>query len=204
MQSGGLIWLVQVNTTLARLGGLGLIGMGILDSSLVPLPGSQDFLTILLAARNHEWWLYYAAMSTVGSVVGSYLTYRLGRKGGEEALEQKISKKRMKRVSELFEKWGFATVFMPALMPPPVPMVPFVLGAGALNYPLRKFLAAYTAARFIRFSIAAYLAALYGRRVFAMIVRNGRLLLVLLVSCMVAGALVAGILYVRKRFSAAA
>ena len=40
-----------------HLGGLGLIPLGLLDGSLVPLlPGSMDIATILLAAHDKELW----------------------------------------------------------------------------------------------------------------------------------------------------
>jgi len=57
------------------------------------------------------------------------------------------------------------STFVPALLPPPVPMVPFVLAAGALNYPRRQFLLAITAGRAIRYTLLAMLASIYGRHI---------------------------------------
>ncbi len=62
---------------LRHLGGPGLILLGIADNSVVPLPGSMDVLTIWLAAHQRSWWLYYAAMATVGALIGGYITYGL-------------------------------------------------------------------------------------------------------------------------------
>ena len=70
-------------------GGIGLVLLGLADNSVVPLPGSMDVLTILLAARHRRWWWYYALMATVGAVIGGYITYVLARKGGKEAFERK-------------------------------------------------------------------------------------------------------------------
>ncbi|OLB85511.1 MAG: hypothetical protein AUI17_05760 [Acidobacteriales bacterium 13_2_20CM_2_55_5] len=78
---------------LRHLGGPGLILLGIADNSVVPLPGSMDVLTIWLAAHQRSWWLYYAAMATVGALIGGYITYGLARKGGNEAFERKLPKK---------------------------------------------------------------------------------------------------------------
>ena len=69
---------------LVHLGGPGLILLGLADNSLVPLPGSTDIVTILLAAHRSDMWIYYAFMATVGGVLGGYLTYRMARKGGLE------------------------------------------------------------------------------------------------------------------------
>src|SRR5947209_14080456 len=75
---------------LLHLGGPGLIILGLLDNSVVPLPGSMDIAAILLAANDKRLWLYYAGMATIGSVLGGYLTYRLAKKGGKEALTKKL------------------------------------------------------------------------------------------------------------------
>src|SRR5262249_20683720 len=115
-------------------GGLGLIALGLLDNSFVPLPGSMDALTVVLAAARKAWWPYYALMATTGSMIGGYVTYRLGRKGGEEALERRIPKNKIEKIHRTFERGGFGAVFVPALLPPPVPIVPFLVAAGAMNY----------------------------------------------------------------------
>jgi membrane protein YqaA with SNARE-associated domain len=156
-----------------HLGGLGFIPLGLLDSSLIPLPGSMDILTIVLSARKQELWLYYAMMATVGSVLGSFVTYRLARKGGKETLERKFPAKRLVRVYKIFERWGFAAIAIVALLPPPAPLVLFVLAAGAMQYSAKKFLVAITLGRVIRYSLLAFLAARYGRHVLNLIVQHG-------------------------------
>lgn len=156
---------VTVWTRLRHLGGLGLILLGLADNSVVPLPGSMDVLTILLAARHHELWWYYAFMATVGAVIGGYITYYLARKGGKEAFERKLSKNRADKVFQRFERWGFFAVAVPALLPPPFPIVPFLLAAGAMQYSRKKFVAALTLGRGVRFTIVAGLGAIYGRHI---------------------------------------
>src|SRR4051794_10455840 len=105
-----------------RLGGVGLIVLGLADNSVVPLPGSMDVLTVLMAARNRQLWWYYAFMATVGAVIGGYITYPLARKGGKEAFERKLSKKRADKTFKRFERWGFFAVVVPAMLPPPFPI----------------------------------------------------------------------------------
>jgi membrane protein YqaA with SNARE-associated domain len=158
-------WLVQ-------LGGIGLIPLGLLDSSVVPLPGSMDVLTIVLAARDARLWPYYALMATAGSVVGGFLTFRLARKGGKEALKRKIPRANLERVKEIFSRWGFWSVVIAALLPPPAPMVPFVIVAGAMQYPSKKFIAALTLGRAVRYSLLALLAAHYSRQIIGFITHN--------------------------------
>ena len=150
---------------LRHLGGIGLVLLGVADNSVVPLPGSMDVLTIWLAASNRRLWFYYAAMAVLGSLVGGYITYILARKGGKQALERKVSKHRAEKVYKRFERWGFWAVAVPALLPPPFPIVPFLLAAGAMQYSRRKFLGALAVGRGIRFTIVAGLGALYGRHI---------------------------------------
>ncbi len=158
---------------LVHLGAVGFLPLGLIDSSIIPLPGSMDVLTIILAARSPELWFYYAVAATLGSVLGAFVTYRLARKGGEKSLEQRLSAKSMKRVVKLFERWGFAAIAIPALLPPPMPLVPFVLAAGAMQYSVKKFLVAMALGRIVRYSILGYLAARYGRKMLPFLLQHG-------------------------------
>jgi len=54
-----------------------------------------------------------------------------------------------------------------------VPMVPFLLAAGAMQYPVRKFLAALALGRIARYMLLAYLAARYGCQIIAFIRVHG-------------------------------
>jgi membrane protein YqaA with SNARE-associated domain len=148
---------------LFHLGGPGLILLGLFDNSIIPLPGSVDVLTIYLAARHREPWFYYTIMATIGALIGGYLTYRMARKGGKETLEKKFSQRKAKKVYAIFERWGFAAVAIPAVLPPPVPIVPMLLAAGAMQYPPKKSLGALAVGRGVRYTILGYLGRHYGR-----------------------------------------
>jgi membrane protein DedA with SNARE-associated domain len=50
-------------------------------------------------------------------------------------------------------------------MPPPVPLTPFLLAAGALGMPRGQFMASYGAARALRYGLLAWLGITYGRRI---------------------------------------
>jgi membrane protein YqaA with SNARE-associated domain len=148
-----------------RLGAFGLILLGIADNSVIPLPGSMDVFTIWLAARHQDRWFLYAAVATAGAVIGGYITYALARQGGKEALEHRFPKKKMEKIYDRIEKRGFWAVAIPALLPPPFPIVPFLLAAGALQFDRKKFLAALAFGRGLRFALVAGLGALYGRAI---------------------------------------
>jgi membrane protein YqaA with SNARE-associated domain len=150
---------------LHRLGGPGLILLAQVDNSPIPVPGSMDVLLIILASSRKDLWWYYAIMATVGAVIAGYITYRLSAKGGKETLEKKLGEQRAKKVYTIFEKYGFLSVFLGAMAPPPVPMSAFLMTAGAMQYPFKKFLAALTLGRAIRYSLLAYFASIYGHKI---------------------------------------
>lgn len=181
----------SVRRWLFHLGGIGLIPLGLLDNSPIPLPGAMDVATILLSARQEQLWLYYALMATVGSLLGGFVTYRLARKGGKEALERRFSRKKVDTVCKIFGRLGFGAIVIPALLPPPVPMVPFLFAAGAMQYPVRKFLVALTLGRISRYMILAYLAARHGRQIIAFIAQHAHPAVVGIIVALIAIAAVA-------------
>jgi membrane protein YqaA with SNARE-associated domain len=174
-----------------HLGGLGLIPLGLLDNSIVPLPGSMDVVLIILCARQEAWWFYYALMATAGGVIGGYVTYRLARKGGKQALERRFPPRQVAKVNKIFGRWGFSAIAVPALLPPPFPITPFLIAAGAMQYPLRKFLAALAAGRVVRYVTLGYLSARYGRKIIGFIAKHGHPVALTVIVAVIAAVLVA-------------
>ena len=155
---------------LASLGGLGIFGVSIIDSSVIPLPlpGSTDLLLLLLAAHRGTTvltaaWLAFCAIA--GSMLGGYLSWSAGRKGGEVALERYVPKRFLSTITGWVQKHGAWSVGLAAILPPPVPLTPFLLAAGALKVPRGRFLIFYGIARTLRYGLLAWLGVTYGRHV---------------------------------------
>lgn len=161
-----IAFFIAVWSWLERLGGIGLVLLGLADNSVVPLPGSMDALTVILSAHEKDWWPYYAMMATVGGVLGGYATYALGRRSGKEALGKKLPGKKAQKVYDTFNRYGFWSLFVPALLPPPVPFSPFLIAAGALKYSRRKFFFTVSLGRAIRYSALAYMGSMYSKQIF--------------------------------------
>jgi membrane protein YqaA with SNARE-associated domain len=187
-----------------HLGGLGFIPLGLLDASIIPLPGSMDVLTIVLAAKRSELWLYYAIMATVGSVIGELVTYRLARRGGKQMVERRVSEKTLAKVYAIFERWGFGAIAVPAILPPPIPLLPFVLAAGALQYSQYKFTAAMALGRMTRYTVLAFLAARYGRGILKYMSADGHWVIVTVVLLLLVATGVTFFLFTSKRKKLAA
>src|SRR4030081_65335 len=192
----------SIGPRLRRLGGWGLVLLGVADNSVIPLTGSMDVLTIWLAARHREPWPYYALMATIGGVLGGYITYSLARKGGKQAMERRLSKRRAAKVYKRFERWGFGAIAIPAVLPPPFPFVPFLLAAGAMQYSRAKFLGALVLGRGIRYTIVAGLGALYGNQIVRFFARYDKIALGILVALACVGAAISIIQYYRWKKSA--
>ena len=167
---------------LQRVGAPGLIVIGIIDNSVIPIPGGMDISVLLLTAHHREWWAYYAVMATAGAVLGGYLTYRLAKRGGKAGLEKKIGKKRSQKVYKKFEKGGFSSVLIGSILPPPFPLVPVLMAAGVMQYSRNKFLAALTLGRAIRFFSLAFLGRLYGTAIASWLGRYYKPFLYVLIS----------------------
>ena len=148
---------------LRHVGGIGLVPLAILDSTIIPTFGSLDLLTAWLAVGNPDLWLYYALMSTIGATIGALITYRMGKRVGAWWIEKKIGRKRLLRIENSIEHWGFGAIFVPTIAPPPCPTAWFFLVAGAFAFPPKKFVAAAVLGRSLRYCLLAMVAAHYGR-----------------------------------------
>jgi membrane protein YqaA with SNARE-associated domain len=153
----------QLVRWLYRLGGVGLIPLGLLDNSIIPLTGSMDVVTILLCANHRDFWPYYVLMATLGALTGGYVTYRLASGEMKGKLGKLVTTKRTKWMKSHLDKWGVGSIAVPAILPPPFPMVPFLIAAGASQYPRGKFLAALAIGRAVRYTILGVLGFVYGR-----------------------------------------
>ncbi len=144
----------------------GLFFVSIIDSSFVPLPipGVTDIMLVLFAAQKMNMFLL-VFLSTAGSAVGGYLSYQVGQSGGMAFLEKHVPPRIFKRVCDWMENHAILSVALPALLPPPMPLSPFVLAAGALKMSRTKFMTTFTISRLIRHCFAVYLGIAYGRQV---------------------------------------
>ena len=158
---------------LAHLGTLGLFFVAVVDSSVIPLPlpGSTDLLLLWLVAHSGNPWLLVPC-AIAGSILGGYTTWHIGRRGGEAALQRYVPARLLGRVVGWVERHPILAVFLPALLPPPIPLLPFALASGALGVTRGRFLVVFGAARSLRYSFIAWLGATYGRRIVQMFSGN--------------------------------
>ncbi|MBB5057574.1 membrane protein YqaA with SNARE-associated domain [Granulicella aggregans] len=147
-------------------GVFGLFFISIVDSSFVPLPipGLTDIMIVLLAAQKTNW-LLLVVLATAGSAVGGFFSYQVGHAGGMAFLQKHVPARIFNRVCGWMQHHAILAVALPALLPPPMPLSPFVLAAGALNMSRTTFMWTFTISRAIRHAIAAFLGIYYGRHI---------------------------------------
>ena len=149
-----------------RLGPLGLFLVSAIDSSPVPLPipGSSDLLVTLFAAQQHGWWLA-TLIATLGSALGGFASYQTGLAGGVALLDRMVPSRFRDRMNHWSEEHALLSVAVPAVLPPPAPLMPFLIAAGALRMPRRKFYPSFVISRFLRHAFFAWLGVHYGRAI---------------------------------------
>jgi membrane protein YqaA with SNARE-associated domain len=159
------------NSTLLHLlfsfGLFGLFFVSIVDSSFVPLPvpGITDIMLVIMAARHKVSWIPLVLVSSTGSAIGGYLSYQIGQRGGMAFLEKRVPSRIFKLVREWMERHAILSVALPAILPPPMPLSPFVIAAGALKMSRNKFLSAFIISRTARHAIAVGLGLYYGQHI---------------------------------------
>ncbi len=148
------------------LGLFGLFLVSIVDSSFVPLPipGLTDIMLVLFAAQHSNPWLLIV-VATAGSALGGLFSHKVGQSGGMAFIEKRTPPRIFKRVTGWMESHAILAVALPAVLPPPMPLSPFVLAAGALNMSRRKFMWTFTLSRLARHAFAVWLGVHYGRNV---------------------------------------
>lgn len=137
-----------------------------LDTSMLFfLPFGVDAVVIYLAARNQGLFWLYPILATAGSLAGAAVTFWIGKKLGEAGLERLVPARRLERMRCSMRDRGAIAMAIPALLPPPFPLTPFILTCGALDVDRWRFFATFGAIRLLRFGIEATLARVYGRGV---------------------------------------
>jgi membrane protein YqaA with SNARE-associated domain len=144
--------------------------MAALDTSMLFfLPFGVDAVVIFLAARNEDLFWLYPLLATSGSLTGAGVTFWIGRKAGAAGLERLVPSKRLERLKCKVNEKGAIAMAVPALLPPPFPLTPFILTCGALDVNKWRFFVTFGIVRLLRFGAEGMLARLYGRRVLAVL-----------------------------------
>ncbi len=151
-----------IAAALTSLGPFGLFLLAVLDSAGIPLPAAVDALLMATAAVNPGAAQLDALAAVGGSLVGSMALYYIARKGGQTYLDRITDTSKTGKFRGWFQRYGLISVFIPALVPIPMPLKVFVISAGALGVAPTKFLLVVLAGRVPRYVGLAWLGAQLG------------------------------------------
>lgn len=154
------------------LGGPGLFIIAFLDSSFLSFPEVCDALIVLLTVQHKQRMLFYALVTTLGSIAGCYALYSVGRKGGEAFLRRRFKARHVDRAMDIFRRYGMLAIIVPSLLPPPMPFKIFVLAAGVARVGRMEFLLAVAIGRGIRYFGEGFLALWYGDQAISFLQEN--------------------------------
>ena len=147
---------------LKPLGVWGVGGLALLDSALIPIPGSMDSVIVGYVHAEPHRFLLYCLMAAGASTVGSLVPFYLGRAGGELFLLKRVDRERYERMRDRFEKQEFFAILIPSLGPPPTPLKVFQFAAGVFEMRPVPFLLATFCGKMTQYTVFALLTIWFG------------------------------------------
>lgn len=151
--------------TFEPLGSLGLFILAFMESSFFPIP--PDILLIVLCVAEPEKALFFAAICTLGSVIGGMLGYLIGYLGKETILTKFFSERKIAKVHRLFNKYEAWAITIAAFTP--LPYKVFTIAAGVFYIDFKKFVIASAIGRGMRFFIIAIMIMFFGETIISII-----------------------------------
>ena len=153
--------LAKLTAFLVALGPWGILALAFIDAG-IPIPNGLDILVVLLSVKEPTSAPLWAALAVLGSSAGNFVLFYLSRKGGERLLKKEAPESYRQRFRLWFNRYGLVTVFIPALIPIPMPLKFFVVSSGMLRIGWGYFLGTLLLARTLRYGGEAYLGSQLG------------------------------------------
>jgi len=138
------------------------------ESSFFPIPPDVMLAPMCLSDRTKAWW--YAAVTTIASVVGGMAGYAIGYflfDRVEPWLHEAGYWPAYLKGKEWFDKWGIWAVLIAGFSPIPYKIFTISAGVAVLNFP--GFVVASVLGRGARFFLVAGLIVIGGERMEAML-----------------------------------
>ena len=149
-----------------------LAAISFAESSFFPIPPDVLLAPMVVASRKNAW--FYAAVCTVGSVLGAFLGYAIGHYFfewvGQPLLAFYGYENQFAHFQEVFNAWGWWIVIMAGFTPFPYKVITITSGLMGLNLPI--FALASFLSRGARFFLVAGLLWKYGENIKGYIERN--------------------------------
>lgn len=139
-------------------GAWALFAIAVAESSFFPIP--PDVLLIPLCLGDPSRALVFAAICSVGSVLGGVIGYGIGYYGGRPLLQKWFRPERLQAVEDYYDRYNAWAIGIAGLTPLPYKLFTVSGGAFAINF--KVFLLASVISRSLRFFLVAGLIYLFG------------------------------------------
>ncbi len=140
-----------------------LAGLSFAESSFFPIPPDVMLAPMSLATPKRAW--YFAALTTLASVLGGLLGYLIGL-FAFDVIQPYLHEwgywQAYERAQGWFDQWGFWAIFLAGFSP--IPYKVFTITAGVISMALLPFVLASAIGRGARFFMVAGLMAWGGER----------------------------------------
>ena len=147
--------------TFLPLGPFGLFIVAFMESSFLPIP--PDLLIIALVLIDKSSWWFFAIVATAGSVLGAFLGYYIGMKGGRPVLNKLAGKKKTEKVQRYFDRYGNWAIGIAGFTP--IPYKIFTIAAGVFRHNIWHMTAVSIISRGARFLLVAAVVMLWGEEI---------------------------------------
>ena len=153
--------------TISALGYFGVFFLMVLESMVFPIPSELVMpFAGFLAAQGEFSFALVIVFSSLGSIVGSVLSYYFGKYGGEKIITKYgkyalIDEEDLKKTQQWFKKRGESTIFIGRFIPVVRHLISIPAGIGKMN--LKKFCLYTLLGATIWNSFLAYLGYMLGK-----------------------------------------
>jgi len=149
--------LAKLTAVLVAYGPMGIMVLAFIDSAGIPVASGMDALVIVVAAKAPSRAVLAATMGVMGSLIGNMALFLGARAGARRFVKDVPQPGDKRRFREWFERYGLLTIFIPCMLPIPLPLKVFVISAALCGTPLRTFVLVIALGRSIRYGGEAYL-----------------------------------------------
>ena len=129
-------------------------GLSFAESSFFPIPPDVMLAPMAMARRDRAW--FYAALTTIASVLGGLLGYMIGAYAFDQVtpyIQQGGYWPAYLKARDWFDQWGVWVVFVAGFSP--IPYKVFTISAGVASMALLPFVLASAIGRGARFFLVA-------------------------------------------------
>lgn len=169
--------------------------ISVAESIFLPLP--PDLFLIPLSLLNPKLSFFYALITTLFSMMGGFIGYYIGKKGGKPIVKKFVSLEKLERVKTFYNKYDMWAILIAAFSP--IPYKVFAVSAGLFDLNIKRFMIASLIGRGSRFFLIAALIYIFGPPIKSILSSYFEIFTVAVLVVLVGGIIVGNILFKRAK-----